>query len=137
AAGDAPLFNGVLSGGYGINITTATANVIGGTAAGAGNVVSSISILSSSGTVVQGNLIGTDVTGTTSLGGTKRVFISDAQNNQIGGTAAGAGNLIVGGGGDGVHISGVTSHGNRIQHNAITGNAALGIDLEPNGSTPN
>lgn len=47
------------------------------------------------GNVVQGNYIGTDVTGTADLGnGEDGVFISGGVNNTIGGTSAGARNII-------------------------------------------
>src|SRR5207248_577660 len=70
AAGSAALGNR----GFGIVAYAAGAgNVIGGTDPGAGNVCSANGInlwivVSSSGTVVQGNLFGTDASGTTSLG---------------------------------------------------------------------
>jgi parallel beta-helix repeat protein len=90
---------------------------------------------------VQGNLIGTDVTGTATLGNTHDgIVIRGAANNTIGGTIAGAGNVISGnntGGGRGgvsiinhpnLHITGASD--NLVQGNFIgpdvTGIAALG-----------
>ena len=59
------------NGNYGVSINSGSGNVIGGTTAGAGNVVSGniyqgIAILyaPATGNVVQGNFIGTDITGT-------------------------------------------------------------------------
>src|SRR5262249_3484925 len=77
-------------------------NTIGGTAAGAGNLISGNSLFfdvwinGSSNNQVQGNIIGTDVTGTRSLGRSRGIDIEGGTNNLIGGTAAGAGNLISG-----------------------------------------
>src|SRR5207249_1411801 len=48
-----------------------------------------------SGNLVQGNLIGTDITGTLALGnGDRGVFVSDGSDNTIGGTTAAARNLL-------------------------------------------
>ena len=74
-------------------------NTIGGTASGAGNVISGnenhgvqIDGSGATGNVVEGNLIGTDENGTADLGNTlDGVHISDdAKNNTIGGVATGA-----------------------------------------------
>ena len=55
---------------------------------------------------VLGNYIGTDVTGTAALGnGADGVLLSGAVNNTIGGTVAGAGNVISGNGRIGVYLS--------------------------------
>jgi Bacterial Ig domain/Periplasmic copper-binding protein (NosD) len=128
-----------------------TGVTIGGTAAGAGNVISSnagsgIYILGSN-TLVQNNVIGSDVTGTLPLGnGSDGVTIagysfSPSANNTIGGTATGAGNIIANNGGAGVNVldpddSGLNV-GNAILSNSIYNNAALGIDLGGNGVTQN
>ncbi len=87
---------------YGVAIDDAPGNTIGGMAAGAGNVISGndadgvyIWWGSATGNQVQGNLIGTDVTGTLDLGNSlDGVFINGASGNTIGGTAGGAGNMI-------------------------------------------
>jgi hypothetical protein len=51
----------------------------------------------SSGNLVQGNLIGTDLTGSEDLGNASDgVSITDSPNNTIGGTSAGARNIISG-----------------------------------------
>ncbi len=91
------------------------------------------------------NRIGVSATGTP-LGNTNSgVDVGDAStaptNNVIGGTAAGAGNIIANNGGAGVRITyiinptGVTGHA--VQGNSIYGNTGLGIDLQGNGVTPN
>jgi len=65
------------------------------------------------------------------------VWIASASGNTVGGTAAGAGNVIAGNSGRGVYVSQPTATGNAIQANAIFGNGNLGIDLDPNGVSPN
>ena len=81
------------------------------------------------GAVVQGNLIGTDVTGTVRLGNLgDGIQMSLSQNNLIGGTAPGEGNVISANGRHGV--SGHLSTGSRVQGNRIgtdvTGTRDLG-----------
>ena len=94
------------------------------------------------GNVVQGNYIGTDVTGTVAIPngthsnpGMAGIRIAGATNNTIGGTASGAGNLISGNAQDGIAIGqsvqlGVSAHDNLIQGNLIgtdpTGTLPLG-----------
>ena len=86
----------------GIKISDAPFNTMGGPAPGAGNVISlndnnGIYVLgaSASGNVIQGNRIGTDLTGTlaqdNNLDG---IRISGGTNNLVGGTGPGMGNLI-------------------------------------------
>ena len=49
------------------------------------------------GNLIQGNTIGTDLTGTLALGNTyEGIYLERAPTNTIGGTAPGAGNLISG-----------------------------------------
>ena len=78
------------------------------------------------GNVVQGNFIGTDATGAIALGNGEGVSISSS-GNTIGGTGAGAGNVISGNSGDGIDISG---DGNFVQGNKIgtdvMGSSSLG-----------
>ncbi|HWN98340.1 MAG TPA: FG-GAP-like repeat-containing protein, partial [Blastocatellia bacterium] len=99
---------------------------VGGTAAGAGNVISAnggvgvqlITIGTSN--LVQGNLIGTDATGSNDLGNSSGgVAISEAASNTIGGSVAGAGNVISGNDVTGVSINSATSTLNLIQGNKI------------------
>jgi CSLREA domain-containing protein len=59
----------------------------------------------------------------------------ESSGNMIGGTADGEGNAIVGSGGDGVSV--LSGANNAISGNAIRANAELGIDLAPDGPTPN
>ncbi|HLJ92950.1 MAG TPA: right-handed parallel beta-helix repeat-containing protein [Gemmataceae bacterium] len=89
--------------------------------------LSGIDVQTGGGNILQGNYIGTDVTGTLALGNGLGVRLATS-NNTIGGTAAAAGNVIAGNGGDGIFISSGTA--NVVQGNFIgtdgTGMANLG-----------
>lgn len=122
----------------GIHIDGANDNIIGGTEPGArnviaGNRVGGIDINSlSTGNVVQGNLIGTDVSGTAPLGNRfDGIFLEDVTGNTIGGTEAGAGNLIGFNYSSGISIVGFGSFttGNTIQGNFIGTDASGTLDL--------
>ncbi len=107
------------------DINGAPSNTIGGTAAGARNLISGndwqsvhISGSGATGNVVLGNYIGTDTTGAVDEGnGANGVYINGAPSNTIGGTAAGARNVISGNGVFGVNISGAGATGNEVQGN--------------------
>ena len=126
-------------------------NIVGGTTAAERNVISGnktsnfgqfgqgvLIALGSHDNVVQGNYIGTNVTGTGALpNGSLGVSIgygapnTGAPNNIIGGLAQGAGNVISGNISSGVQmVNGAT--GNRVQGNLIGTNAA-GTAAVPNG----
>ena len=87
--------------------------------------------------LVEGNIIGADVTGMVAMGNTFDgiVILNSSTGNVIGGTTAGSGNLIEFNGGDGVHVSDSLSVNNSFLGNSIFGNARLGIDLT--GGTEN
>ena len=86
----------------GIFVNGVPFNTIGGVTAAARNVISGnttgIYLLgpTASGNLVQGNYIGLDPTGTSAEPNHSGVFVNDATNNTIGGTAPGAGNVIAG-----------------------------------------
>ncbi len=136
--------------------TGASVNTVGGTATGAGNVISGngadgVSLNGVSGSVVLGNLIGTDVNGTTALGNRVGIRISNgATANTVGGTASGSRNVISGnvnyngGTGIGVYLIGAGASGNVVLGNLIgtdvhgtaaLGNSAEGVVIE--GATAN
>jgi hypothetical protein len=125
--------------GSGIHVQQGARNTtIGGTAAGAGNIVSGntgdgIRIEGSltSGTVVQGNFIGTSADGTAALGngGDGVHILAGTASTTIGGTAAGAGNLISGNTGNGIDLA---NNGDQVLGNDIGTNAA-GTAALPNG----
>jgi len=103
-------------------------NVVGGTTPEARNIIAgngrqiSIEGTGTSGNVVQGNFLGTSADGEKVFPDTDAVGIGGgASKNSIGGSVAGAGNLIVSSGdrGSGVRIGGRGSNGNIIQGNLI------------------
>ena len=114
---------------------TARRNVISGNA----SVGVQVSNSGTSGNVVQGNLIGTDPTGTVNLGnGSDGIKVeSGAVDNTIGGVTAAAGNLITDNNGPGVAVTGVDSVGDEIAGNCIFANAGPAIDLGGDGVTEN
>jgi len=125
----------------GIRILSSNNNRIGGTSPSSRNLISGNSAVgllveSSDGTIIQGNLIGTDITGTVSLpNGTAGISLS-GNNATIGGSAAGARNVISGNLGSAVEISygsGVVIQGNFIGTD-ITGTKALGNGMGINDS---
>jgi len=87
--------------------------------------------------VVQGNLIGTDVTGTEAMGNGLDGVLVRGTDHLIGGTEPGAANTIAFNGGAGVTVLGDTSIGNTVRGNSIHSNGGLGIDLGGDGVTPN
>ncbi len=92
-------------------------------------------------TVVQGNFIGTDATGTVNLGNPRSGFFIRTSDVKVGGTAPGEGNLIAFNGGAGVWVDyyhspdfskHITVRGNSIHSNhqdPEQGQECLGIDL--------
>jgi titin len=126
--------------GAGISLSdSANSNLIGGTAAGARNVISAngdgIVIEGSAFNRVQGNRIGTDRTGTADLGNTQNGVVLEeaATRNVIGGAVAGARNIISGNDANGVLIQGIDAALNRVRGNFIgtdrTGTLDLGNTL--------
>jgi CSLREA domain-containing protein len=148
ASGNADLGNG----GPGIDVEdNQTQNTrIGGAAPGEGNVISGNGASGifvhdqAIGTIVQGNRIGTNAAGTAAIpNGDQGIRLDGAVNTTIGGTAAGAGNLISGNGREGVFILGgasnTTIQGNRIGTDAAgaaaIGNGTGGMRVETSTST--
>jgi len=131
AAGTAALGNGT----YGVRIRNgSTANTIGGTAAGEGNLVSGntvhgVYVNSSTGNSIEGNYIGTDVNGAVAVpNGSVGVFlVNNSNTNTIGGTTTGHRNIISGNTWGGIRVDGST--GNNVQGNYVgtdvTGAVAL------------
>jgi len=115
--------------------------LIGGTAPGAGNLVSGNGkqgVLlqgNSSNNVVQGNWIGVDPTGTGAIsnGGAGLELYYGPQNNLIGGGSLGASNIISGNGLQGVLFQGSATSGNSVWGNYI-GVSAAGSAAIPNGT---
>jgi len=128
----------VANGSRGVRIDS-SANTIGGSTPGAGNVISGNSAngiylngSSASNNLVQGNFVGTDANGTNALGNANSgINISGAAQNLIGGTVAGARNLVSGNLSTGILLSGSGANGNQIQGNYI------GTDLTGQNALPN
>jgi hypothetical protein len=139
-SGSLPLGNGI-----GVIISQGVqGNTIGGNVPGAANIISGntgvgvqLSDPGTSGNIVAGNFIGTDLAGTLNLGNaTHGVQISNgASGNTIGGISAADGNLITHNGLEGVTI--FAGSGNAILRNSIHSNGGFDIDLGGNGFTPN
>ncbi len=120
---------------------------IGGSVAGASNVISGntmdgIQISGTSlgpngqdttdqGNFILGNFIGTDATGKTSIpnGGNGIDLISSATNNLIGGSAPGSSNLIAHNAQNGVLIDPGTGTGNNTIANIIQSNGGAGVRI--------
>ncbi len=134
--GSAPMGNAT----DGVEILNAPANLIGGTATGAGNVIAGngdgvhLSGSDSIGNILWGNLIGTNAGGSDLIGnaGDGVTIDGNASNNTIGGTNAGAANTLAYNGGSGIGITAGT--GNSALSNAIFSNAQLGIILSGQGN---
>ena len=102
----------------------------GGQLAGAGNLIDGLNadqtvgiyVHGPSGTVIEGNFIGTDLTGTQVVGNYGGIRLSEASNNTIGGTTAGLGNLISG------NTYGITIGDGTATNNQVEGNL-IGTDV--------
>ena len=138
AAGTAAAANG----GGGIFLSNAGNNTIGGNSPAAVNLISGNAIEgilaignSVTGNVIEGNLIGLDSTGTKAVPNGNGVSLTSGSNNTIGGTTAGAENVIAGNGGRGILISGPGASGNLIAGNliGITANGGLNLGNRDDG----
>jgi hypothetical protein len=139
--------NALGDGGFGIGIwNNASGNFIGGTSVGAGNLISGnpgfsygIAMGGVYNNVVQGNLIGTDLTGTNALanGFANVALWGGSTGNVVGGVGAGARNVIACSGGYGVVVYDSDTTNNSIRGNSIFSNGYLGIDLNGDGVTTN
>ncbi|MFZ1399303.1 MAG: hypothetical protein WAS33_20525 [Candidatus Promineifilaceae bacterium] len=122
----------------GIGILNGAAqNIVGGTVAGAGNLVSGNNFIGiqlqgngSSQNIVQGNIVGLDVSGTQALMNVVGIGVNDAQNNQIGGSTTASGNLISG------NQIGVTLQSSRATGNLVMGNL-IGTNAAGDTAVPN
>jgi titin len=136
----------------GVYISDAPNNTVGGTTAGTRNIISGngrngVYVVNNgaTGNKVQGNYIGTDLSGTQDLGnGIDGVQLLDPPSNTtIGGTVAAARNVISGNDRNGVTIDG-GSFSNKVQGNYIgtdlsgtqdLGNSADGVRIQRNAAT--
>ena len=126
----------------GVIVINSTMVTIGGSAPGAGNLLSGslseygIFIISSNNVTVHGNLIGTDITGTLPIpnfdGGIRVDFFSN--DNFIGGTGAGEGNTIAFNTGYGVGVLSADCDRNLITRNSFFCNTGDMIELSGLGN---
>src|SRR5262249_20435311 len=126
--------------GNGVLITAgATANTVGGLTSGLGNVISAnngngvqIDNSSTTGNLVEGNRIGTDVAGTANLGngGDGVLIVRSASATTVGGSPTGARNIISGNGANGVELLG------KPTGNLVAGNF-IGTDVNGTAALPN
>jgi|AntAceMinimDraft_17_1070374.scaffolds.fasta_scaffold00282_6 hypothetical protein len=97
-----------------------------------------IHITGSDSTIVTKNLIGTDITGTQSLGnGIDGVRIAEGPKNTIIGGSLQNANIIAFNSGNGVTVMNNNDDFNLISYNSIFSNGGLGIDLYLPGVNPN
>jgi probable HAF family extracellular repeat protein len=115
-----------------------TGNVISGNTNDGVHIYSQSGFGAPNANILEGNLIGTDATGTNSLGnGAYGVEVSASTNNVIGSPGSGTANTIAYNGKAGVGVTGSSAVGNSIRGNSIFANQALGIDLGEDGVTLN
>ena len=132
-------------------LLSGTLNTVGGTVAGAGNLISGngrngISDGSYAGSMgantIEGNMIGTDSAGTVALANGQNGVDIGTNNDTVGGTVAGARNLISGNAQYGIRLSGGAS-GNLVEGNDIgtakngssaLGNAQDGVHIQDNAT---
>jgi hypothetical protein len=127
------------------SIVYSSSNVIGGAAAGSGNIISAnhgygvyISGVGATSNLVEANYIGAAPGGGYAFGNGQPgnsadgVHIDDAPENQVGGPAAADGNVISSNKGAGVYVTGADAIGNSIENNIIgltaAGTGVLGND---------
>ena len=134
---------------FGLVPDTFAADTIGGTTAGARNVISGGNEdgihINNSNNMIQGNYIGLDATGTRALGNFfEGILAIGGSNNLIGGTVAGAGNVISGNGEVGLAVE-LSATAYTIQDNLYIGTAlytgtvaignARGIQIQSGNNT--
>ncbi|HVQ38730.1 MAG TPA: hypothetical protein VMS31_14425 [Pyrinomonadaceae bacterium] len=134
--------------GTGIAISGSDNTVIGGTEPGARNIISGnnrggIDIQNSAGTIIKGNIIGTDAAGRYALANNKNgIEMHHTRNTVIGGTEPGARNIISGnkfgpsGSGNGILIMSNGNSSTVTADNVIRGNY-IGVGEDGVTSIPN
>ena len=133
----------------GVSIVDAPNSLIGGTKPGEGNLISANAgtglnlVGAAAGTLIEGNLIGTDRAGTSALGNLGAGVGIDSNGITVGGTVSGAGNVISGNG-EGMFIGTTTASvsdvvvqgnliGTQIDGKSALGNTGAGIQVLEGG----
>jgi uncharacterized repeat protein (TIGR01451 family) len=125
----------------GVFISSSSGNLVGGTTAAARNLLSGnrngVQIFGvGTGNQVRGNSIGTNASGTFSLGNSQNgVLVLGASSSVIGEAGSASSNTISFNGAAGVAVQSGTN--NSIQSNSIVFNGGLGIDLGATGVNAN
>lgn len=137
---------------HGVVLVGAHQTTIGGGIANARNVISGNGFsgialggvittvaLHCVGTVIEGNLIGTDITGTLGIGNAQSgVSLVAATDTRIGGATAETGNVISGNGGDGINTFSSSATGVAIPTiRTVISNNRIGTDITGNAALPN
>jgi hypothetical protein len=133
---------------YGVHISGfAAQNSVGGSSPLERNIISGnsgagVAIFGggTNGNTVKGNFIGTDATGAAALPNGRGVQIAQnpsggPQNNTIGDSTIGEGNVVAYNTWDGVSVYGASATGNRIRGNSIHHNGGKGIENDTGGNT--
>jgi hypothetical protein len=137
-------------------VVTGSSNLIGGSSAGARNVISGngragsgvsggtgVELGTRPGNIVQGNVIGMNAATTAPIPNLEHGLALGGTNSVIGGVNPGEGNVIAFNGYDGIVDATPSSAGNTFRGNSIfsngynTSNANIGIDIGGLGVTPN
>lgn len=132
--------NALRNGWQGILLSGAISNTIGGNVLGARNIISGnasngvfIASLTDTSNIVQGNYIGTDVTGTKTVANGLDGVHLQASANLIGGITPSCRNVISGNAKEGIFLVG---SGGNVRGNVIQGNY-IGLDMTGINSLPN
>ncbi|MBU0676703.1 MAG: hypothetical protein KJ626_01175 [Verrucomicrobia bacterium] len=126
-----------LGGAGGVDINSAADTIVGRSATGKGNVISAcargirISGALTRGTIIRGNMIGTDANGMVGIPNNTGIEVSGSPDIRIGGSGSGERNVISGNGGNGIDIRGAHSHDIEIINNYI-GVDATGLAILSN-----
>jgi CSLREA domain-containing protein len=139
-AGSAPVANltGILLSGGSAQIGDTNGWIFGGSCTGGCNLISGnidwgISLINGSSATIQGNVIGTDASGTSPIGNGTGVETEEAIFT-IGGTANGSGNLISGNAnGISIQFRAIAAAGSVVQGNRV-GTNSVGSAAIPNGT---
>lgn len=122
---------------YGVLLESCSSGTrVGGTSAGARNLISGqagtgVAIETSNGNTIEGNYIGTNAGGTAPVANGFGVQLAQASSNTIGGTTSGARNVISGNGSEAIRANS-NVNGNTIEGNYI-GTTASGVGALGNG----
>ena len=143
--------NVIANPGIGVFIKDAISTQVGGSGSArniiCGNAFAGVFLMGGIGNMIQGNLIGTDASGSRALGNGRGIYLQNFTGNSlIGGLTAGLGNVIAFNGG-GVLLESTAGTGNAILGNSIfmndtigqqgTFNLGINLNVDLDAVTPN